>query len=208
MLASRLVKSCLFLLVALAPVAAKAGFIIDAFNGPNAHLGSVYNLANGLTVTKTVAAVGSVSLSSNGIAMVATNNGAASGSSGVILNYTFSNTIGSVDALGGTPALRFDFGAVTGGFWSGTVRLFDSANNLIGSPFGANPLNMGANSVAAALANTRRIQINYSPVGAGAGSTMTLSTITATPEPSTLLLFGGIAGVGYIARRRSKVKNA
>lgn len=206
MMASRLVKSCLFMLVALAPVAAKAGFIIDTFNSsaPN------YSLANTLNVSRSIAVSPNASGVFTGTSFAVSLTGAppAFGSGGAIFDYSFSNgPIGLKDALGGpNSGLNLRFNTVTGSGWIVTATWFsDNFATIIGSNSanltGAGSLNIGAANLNGA--NSLRIAVLNSVASSGS---FDLTTVTATPEPTTLVLFGSVAGMGLVARRRFKKK--
>jgi hypothetical protein len=199
------------MLVALAPIAARASFVIDTFNGSQ---GSNYTLANGLSVVRTTDPFKGTT-AFTGTSVVFTQNAAATGAlpSGMSVNYSFSNTIGSVDSLGGTPAIDLKFNSVTGNNWLVSFEWFsDNAfTTSIGSASGAIPASAGtlftSTALGASFLNAQSLTMTIFRQSGTSGS-FDLSNVTATPEPTTLLLFGSVAGMGFVARRRMKKKVA
>jgi hypothetical protein len=181
------------MLVALAPVAAKAGFIIDSFNG------SFHSLPGGVTITSRVLnpIAGSSTFTNNGTNATITLSGFGVSQ----LAYTFSGPLSNTgDTLGGTPGLKLDFLGSTG-----LVSVAYSLNN--GGTFLAAP---GLNASAAPFstefatpgllaASTLIFQFQN---GSSSAVSFVIDRMTATPEPTTLLLFGSVAGLGLVARRK------
>ena len=187
MLASRLVKSCLFMFVALAPVVAKASFVIDNFGAAS---------SVGANVTRNVAL----------------SNASFTPDIGGFTNVSFTTL------LGGTATITY--APVSGNFGTASnnpalSRLFlDVAVPNTGAnvtvQVGATTLFSGAitsaqtlvlNSASLASANSLTISL-----GGPNGAVFRLNELTATPEPTTMLMFGSVAGIGLLARRRFKSK--
>jgi hypothetical protein len=217
MMASRLVKSCLFMLVALAPVAAKASFVIDTFNGSQ---GSSYTLANGLGVDRLLNPIsgGSLNLVSNATGTsfnysYSVNNMFVPQIATTSIGYRFDQLVSAVDTLGGTPALQLKFNSVTGSGWFVQAEWFsDTAfTNSIGTggtSMSASGSTSFVNFAATGLTAARSLLLTFTTVSATASSGFNLSNVTATPEPTTLLMFSAVAGAGFVARRRMKKKVA
>lgn len=198
MLASRLVKSCLVLIVSLSPIAAKASFVVDGFTSVSQSSTAVgdsgkslrtisfsdtpapiLSLAGGLRVDWgqlvptpspdfSIAAV-NINYSPNGFA----NFGASSGNPALDrIRLTFSNLVGTVRV------------SVNGGVFT----------TLTGSEF---------NFVVPGMASANGLTLTLARSGLGS-SAVTLGELTATPEPTTMLMFGSVAGAGFLARRRWK----
>lgn len=197
MLASRLVKSCLFGLVALMPLAAEAGYIIDSFTGSGTH-----GLPGGITVSRTTPGG---SLTFNGVD--ATSSVVADGNS-FNIRYVFSAPLGNTgDLLGGTPGLKIDFTSATGSFnvlyRLGGVGTFTSLGSIAAG--GPSSVSGSAGTIAAFNAATELwIRLNNT---SGGDAQFTIDRVTATPEPTTLIMFASVAGAGFVARKRLKRKS-
>ena len=93
-----------------------------------------------------------------------------------------------------------DYSIVSGGGATASVTsniggIF--TGNLVG-PVGDGSVSMNS---AARFANATSLTMVFTGIS---GSQFRLNNLTATPEPTTMLLFGSVAGVGYIVRRRKK----
>jgi hypothetical protein len=201
MLASRLVKLMVVALVSLVPSAANATFIIDTFNSASNNYKINVGQSNELDVVRTHSA--GFSHTGTSFSFVS-----AGGADFLNIGYSFSgDTIGNVGLPSG---LELRFNSVTGATWGAQATWFDGENfsgNILGSAFAPSVSpgsNIFANITAPNLSLAKSVRFNFFNFGSAAGDGFNLSNVTATPEPTTLVLFGAVTGIGLIARRRAK----
>lgn len=202
MLASRLVKSCLFLLVAFAPMAAKASFIIDSFNGSFTN-GALPSLPGGIQVTRTVSFLGlGGSFVANGTnATINLNGGSAA-----VVTYSFTNALNAPvplsatgDNLGGSPTLTLDFLSA-----NNTVNVNHRINGgllLNGGSFGLSTGAFTLSFASSTLLSATTLALQFSNADFSNSASFVIDRVTATPEPTTMLMFASVAGAGLVVRR-------
>lgn len=199
MLASRLVKSCLFMLVALAPVAAKAGFIIDSFNGSFTN-GALPSLPNGVTITRTVGFfVAPSTFTANGTSLTVNLNPG----SVAFIEYKLggASTFGDTGDLAGLSAARLDFLSA-----SGSIDLNYSLDGGTELDFGSltNTTNFSVASAIPGFASANVLTFFFQNSSGTQSRSFTIDRVVATPEPTTMLLFGAVVGTGFIVRRKKR----
>jgi hypothetical protein len=200
MLANRLIKSCLFMFVVLAPVAAKASFVIDDFdfnNNVSYTLGG--NNPGGVTGSRNV--FFAVLSNAGGTGTLTKSLPSAITSTRFVYNFS-SPLVNTGNSLGGNPTLNFNFLESTGVF-SLSYRLAPGGPSIGVGTFGpsATPFSLSVSVPSLLTANYLRLDFDLlSPVT----STFKIDSITATPEPTSMILFGSVMGAGFFARRRLK----
>lgn len=200
MLASRLVKSCLFMLVALAPMAAKASFVIDDFSGPSGNPTVMAGTnAGAVTATRSVLGAG---LTLGGGLGVYSEPGTSGGAERGRIEYSFSSPLSNTGFVTNSERIVLNFASAAGPF--------DVEYRLNGTdPFVMVGTFSGSNSAfklafdVPSLLDTSFLSLRFTNLS-NTSSSFVIDSVTATPEPASMLLFGTVLGAGFYARRRFK----